>query len=217
MISAVSAPIAQSFQPRPNFSAGQKDVSLEDRGIADTAASEKSQPKEAPAVKAPSAILELTEEEKAQVADLKKIDQEVRAHEQAHKNAGGQYAGSASFGYQVGPDGRRYAVSGEVPIDIAPVEGDPAATIAKLNAVISAALAPAKPSDQDRRVASQAVALRASAQAELAKATQDELAGVTEDDDGQGAINISALAAYDAGASTGNSSKPSGNFLDFIS
>ncbi len=217
MISTVSTPIAQSFQPRPNFSAGREDVSLEASVIADVAVSEKKQMKEAPAIKAPSTIVELTEEEKAQVADLKKIDQEVRAHEQAHKNAGGQYAGSASFGYQVGPDGRRYAVSGEVPIDIAPVEGDPAATVAKLNAVISAALAPAKPSDQDRRVASQAVALRAAAQAELAKSTQDELAGVTDERDGLNSVNTSALAAYDAGQATSSDSNSPGNILNLFS
>lgn len=217
MISAVSAPLPQSFQPRPNFSAGKKDVSLEASGIADAVAPEKPQPKESPAVKAPSAVSELTDEEKTLVADLKKIDQEVRAHEQAHKNVGGQYAGSVSFGYQAGPDGRRYAVSGEVPIDVAPIEGDPSATIVKLNTVISAALAPAEPSDQDRRVASQAAALRATAQTELARATRDELAGVTDEGDGQDSINISALAAYEAGGATNGGSDTPGNILDLFS
>ncbi|WP_321393266.1 putative metalloprotease CJM1_0395 family protein [Emcibacter sp.] len=109
----------------------------------------------------------LSEEEQARVDELKSVDREIRAHEQAHKSAGGQYAGSASFEYQKGPDGKRYAVGGEVPIDAAPVEGDPAATIEKMDQIISAALAPAEPSAQDRKVAAQARAAKNKAQAEL--------------------------------------------------
>lgn len=117
---------------------------------------------------------DLSEEEKAQVERLKKTDREVRAHEQAHKNSGGQFAGSASYSYTVGPDGNRYATGGEVPIDIAPIDGDPEATIAKLDVVIAAALAPAKPSAQDRKVAAAAVSARNKAQAELLQKKQDE-------------------------------------------
>jgi len=110
---------------------------------------------------------ELTDAEKAQVEELKKIDREVRAHEQAHKNVGGQYAGSISYEYQVGPDGQRYAVGGEVPIDVSPVEGDPEATVRKMEIVIAAALAPAEPSAQDRAVAAQARNIKNQAQAEI--------------------------------------------------
>ncbi len=53
----------------------------------------------------------LTEEEKAEVADLKRRDAEIRRHEQAHANAGGPYAGAPSYTYARGPDGRSYAVS----------------------------------------------------------------------------------------------------------
>ena len=117
---------------------------------------------------------ELSEDRQAEVNRLKKVDQEVRAHESAHKNAGGQYAGSASFSYSVGPDGKRYAVGGEVSIDVAPVEGDPEATVAKLDVVIAAALAPAKPSAQDRKVAAAAVAARNKARAELLNKKREE-------------------------------------------
>lgn len=110
---------------------------------------------------------ELSKEELAHIEKLKKADQEVKAHEAAHKNAGGQYAGSASFSYTVGPDGKRYATSGEVSIDIAPIKDDPEATLAKLDVVIAAALAPTKPSAQDRKVAAAAVAARNTARAEL--------------------------------------------------
>lgn len=121
---------------------------------------------------------ELSKEQKAQIDRLKKTDQEVRAHESAHKNVGGQFAGSASYSYTVGPDGKRYATGGEVPIDIAPIKDNPEATIAKLDVVISAALAPAKPSSQDRKVAAAAVAARNQARAELfAKNKADNIEG----------------------------------------
>ena len=123
--------------------------------------------------------LGLSDEEKAQVDALKKRDREVRAHERAHAAAGGQYTGAPSFSYESGPDGQQYAVSGEVAIDASPVAGDPQATITKMQIVRSAALAPAKPSGQDRAVAAQADAQRARAQAEAAagggKEEQDSL------------------------------------------
>ena len=74
----------------------------------------------------------LSKEEQAQVAKLKARDAEVRAHEQAHKNVGGQYAGAISYEFQKGPDGRSYAVGGEVPIDASEIAGDPEATIEKM-------------------------------------------------------------------------------------
>jgi len=125
---------------------------------------------------------ELNDEQEAEVRRLKKVDKEVRAHEAAHKNAGGQFAGSASYSYAVGPDGQRYAVGGEVSIDVAPIEGDPEATLAKLDVVIAAALAPAKPSAQDRKVAAAAVAARNRARAELAEQKRDKNTDETEAD-----------------------------------
>ena len=112
---------------------------------------------------------ELTKEEKRQVMELKQRDMEVRAHEAAHVAAGGVYVrGGASFSYQTGPDKGRYAVGGEVSIDTSPVNGDPEATIRKMQAVQSAALAPANPSGQDRSVAAKASIRKAQAQQELA-------------------------------------------------
>jgi len=90
--------------------------------------------------------------------NLKRGDHEVRAHEQAHVTAGGALIrGAASFGYATGPDGKLYAVSGEVSIDSSPVQDDPTATILKMIKVTKAALAPAQPSGQDRSVASAAI------------------------------------------------------------
>ena len=98
---------------------------------------------------------------------MKARDREVRAHEQAHKAVGGRYAGAVSYDYQKGPDGQQYAVSGEVPIDASPVNGDPEATISKMEVVIAAALAPVEPSPQDRAVAAAARAQLIQAQADL--------------------------------------------------
>jgi hypothetical protein len=88
---------------------------------------------------------------------LIKTDQEVRAHEQAHIAASGGLATSGpNYIYVTGPDGKLYAVGGDVNIDVSPVSNNPDATIQKMETVISAALAPAQPSTQDYTVASQA-------------------------------------------------------------
>lgn len=107
------------------------------------------------------------------VSELQARDREVRAHESAHKSAGGSLAGGMSFSYQTGPDGRRYAVGGEVSIDTGG-GGDPQATIAKMRQVISAALAPADPSSQDRAVAAGARAAMADAQRQLSEQQRSE-------------------------------------------
>ncbi|SBS31250.1 SprA-related family protein [Marinomonas aquimarina] len=111
----------------------------------------------------------LTEEEQAEVDDLKARDEEVRVHEQAHASVGGQYAGSPSYSYEQGPDGKRYITDGEVQIDVSPVSGDPQATIDKMKQVYRAALAPAEPSSADRSVANEAQQKIADAMSELAQ------------------------------------------------
>lgn len=113
---------------------------------------------------------QLSDEERAQVDALKKADRQVRAHEQAHlAAAGGLARGGARLEYESGPDGQRYAVAGEVNIDASPVNGDPQATLIKAGRIRQAALAPADPSAQDRRVAAQASAMAAQASQELAE------------------------------------------------
>jgi hypothetical protein len=74
-----------------------------------------------------------------------------------------------------------YAVSGEVQIDSAPIDGNPEATIAKMETVIRAALSPQDPSAQDSRVAAQARAAKAEAQAELQKQNQEEASDTAGD------------------------------------
>ncbi|WP_425073245.1 putative metalloprotease CJM1_0395 family protein [Sagittula sp. S175] len=128
-----------------------------------------------PVAKADDAAL--SEADRNMVSKLQARDREVRAHEQAHKSVGGALAGGASYTYQAGPDGQRYAIGGEVPIDVAPVEGDPQATIDKMNQVKAAALAPAEPSSADRQIASMADAQRARAVADLAALRRAEQTG----------------------------------------
>jgi hypothetical protein len=106
-----------------------------------------------------------TPEEQQKITELAMRDREVRAHEAAHASVGGIYAGAPSYSFARGPDGKNYAVSGEVSIDVSPVAGNPQATIDKAQIVRRAALAPAQPSSQDRAVAS--AALEQSARQEL--------------------------------------------------
>jgi hypothetical protein len=117
---------------------------------------------------------ELSDSDLKVVSELKQRDAEVRAHEAAHLAAAGGIATSgASFEYQQGPDGIRYAIGGEVNIDTSPVPGDPAATLRKADTIRRAALAPAEPSGPDMQVAASATAMAALAQAELMQKNQN--------------------------------------------
>lgn len=126
------------------------------------------------------AVNELSEEEQRIVRELRQTDAEVRRHELAHRTAGGPYTSAPTYQYVRGPDGKLYAVSGEVSIDVSP-ESTPQATIIKMDIVIRAALAPTDPSSQDRAVANQAKQLKLQAQAELATQEQEEAAQAAEE------------------------------------
>ncbi|MBS7664259.1 hypothetical protein I0D00_20325 [Pseudomonas lalucatii] len=115
-------------------------------------------------------------QQQQQIAELSSRDREVRAHEQAHAAVGGPYAGAPSNSYSRGPDGRRYVTAGTVAIDVGPVAGDPAATLHKMEVVLRAALAPAEPSAEDRRVAAQAQGQMVQARIELAERQRDQRA-----------------------------------------
>ncbi|MFS1701653.1 putative metalloprotease CJM1_0395 family protein [Alteromonas sp. AMM-1] len=117
--------------------------------------------------------------EQREVETLKQRDQEVRAHEQAHASAGGQFAGSPQFDFQRGPDGQRYAVDGQVSIDISS-ESTPEATIRKMQQVRTAALAPAEPSPQDLQVAAEASRIAFDARNEIAKERKQSVSGDPE-------------------------------------
>ncbi len=118
---------------------------------------------------------ELTESEKQMVIELQARDAEVRAHEAAHQS-GGASTGGATYTYQQGPDGKMYAIGGEVSISFQ-TGSTPQETIANAQAVIASALAPSDPSAQDMAVASSAMVMMVKAQQQLAKEMQEEMLG----------------------------------------
>ncbi len=129
----------------------------------------------------PKDTFELSQEAQ-EIRALQLRDKEVRSHEAAHAAAGGQYAGSPSFSYTKGADGRSYVTDGEVSIDVAAVPGDPEATLQKANQVRAAALAPAQPSSQDMKVAQKAQVMATKARQKLAEepATDNSIENETE-------------------------------------
>ena len=163
MISAVSTSASALFIRLPRAAPAPDGVAQFTADAAPTG------PQKSDTVKAAAKLLELSDEEKQQVAELRRRDQEVRRHEQAHASTGGQYAGQPSFEFVRGPDGKQYAVGGEVQIDVSPIADDPEATLRKMQVVKAAALAPAQPSAQDQAIAAQAEAQRLEAQAEINK------------------------------------------------
>ncbi len=63
---------------------------------------------------------------------MKVRDLHVKMHEQQHMAVTGAYAvGGPHYQYTVGPDGKSYAVGGEVRLDTSPVANNPEATIRK--------------------------------------------------------------------------------------
>jgi len=120
---------------------------------------------------------ELSQEQKEQVKELASRDAEVKAHEAAHQAAAGGLAGAASYTYQQGPDGKMYAIGGEVPIS-APSSSSPQAALENARKVIAAATAPGEPSSQDMAVASSATMMQVKAQQQLAQKSQEETKGL---------------------------------------
>lgn len=110
----------------------------------------------------------LEPEQEFEVRELQQTDARVRAHEAAHQAAGGGLAGGATFSYRVGPDGRQYAVSGEVPISVMGGR-TPDEQIENARKVRQAALAPSDPSPQDLAVAASAAQMEAIARAQKAR------------------------------------------------
>lgn len=144
---------------------------------------------------------ELSLSERRELDHLKKADSSVRSHELAHISAGGRFVkGGARFQYQTGPDGRQYAVGGEVSIDTSPVPGDPEATAEKMDTIRTAALAPADPSSQDRRVANMASRIKAEALMEIAL---QQIRNQTDSKTAGAESSTAAAAIYTTGTDNG--------------
>jgi hypothetical protein len=127
-----------------------------------------------------------------QIQQLAERDREVRAHEQAHQSVGGQHTGAMSFSYERGPDGQNYAVEGEVSIDTSRVSGNPQATLDKAETIRRAALAPAEPSSQDRRVASEAVLMSVEAKVDIQKLNSEKLTKEVQQEDTEEVEDLSS-------------------------
>lgn len=185
--------------PRP---ASALDVTTDAKNTAEDQSVEEAQATVEPKEDQGDTALELTPDEQSEVEQLKERDSEVRAHEQAHVAAGGQYVTSGpTYEYQDGPNGQSYAIGGEVGIDTSIVSGDPAASLAKARVIIRAALAPAEPSTQDQSVAASARAMEVEAQRELGdeqRMLRAEMTQTTQDSE-DAASGSSGTASTDAG------------------
>ena len=118
----------------------------------------------------------LSPDEQRLVKDLAARDSEVKAHESAHQAAGGGMTGAASYTYQQGPDGKMYAIGGEVSIST-PAASTPEEAIANARQVMASAMAAGNPSPQDFAVASSARVMEMKAMQQLAKEQAEESLG----------------------------------------
>ncbi|WP_245575016.1 putative metalloprotease CJM1_0395 family protein [Chitinilyticum litopenaei] len=109
----------------------------------------------------------LSPQQIAQIQELEATDRKVRQHEQAHlAAAGGLAVSGANYTMVTGPDGKRYAVAGDVRIDVSPGR-TPEETVRKARMIQAAALAPADPSATDRSVAAEAARMEQQALQEM--------------------------------------------------
>jgi hypothetical protein len=118
----------------------------------------------------------LSIDEERLVNELQARDSEVKAHEAAHQAAGGGMTGAATYTYQQGPDGKMYAIGGEVSISMSS-GSTPQETIANARQIAAAAMAAGDPSPQDHAVAASARVMEMKAQQQLAKQQQEEVIG----------------------------------------
>jgi SprA family protein len=139
----------------------------------------------------------LAPEQQRKVQELKQRDRHVRAHEAAHQAAGGDLTGPASFSYQLGPDGRSYAVGGEVPVQSRSGR-TPDETIAIARRVRAAALAPSDPSGADLAAAASASQVELRAMQQKRQQGQDGVARAAQ----AGQVRGGAGAAAGAPTST---------------
>lgn len=122
---------------------------------------------------------QLTPEELAIVAKLAARDRDVRAHEAQHMAAAGSMASGVEYTYEMGPDGKLYAVDGKVNITI-PAGQTPEQALSTARQLRAAANAPSDPSGQDMTVAAQASRMEADALQKIAK-EHDKLNGRRSD------------------------------------
>ena len=159
-----------------------------------------------------------------QLQQLQSRDREVRAHEAAHTAAGGQYvSGGPSYTYQRGPNGRFYAIGGEVQIDVSAIPSNPEATLDKAEVVQRAALAPAQPSPQDLRVASNAARLASRARVEIAiqqreqqQVKAQENSNKESGEESSAGLDADNIASVSSGYGSASLAEPARDVFDIV-
>jgi hypothetical protein len=122
----------------------------------------------------------LTADQVAEVTKLAARDRDVRLHEAQHMAAAGALAiGGPRFTYQTGPDGKLYAVGGEVKLSTT-VGQTPQETISRAAQVRAAATAPGDPSGQDLMVAAQAAAMETEARQALIRKSGQQISNAAQ-------------------------------------
>lgn len=173
---------------------GQDDAGFSEdaRALARTAKAESTSDREG--ATGDSSGSELSPEEQEKVRELAARDRDVRAHEQAHKAAAGQLATGPSYSYERGPDGKGYAVDGEVRISVR--EGDtPEETLRLAQQAQRAAQAPGELSAADQAVAAKAAAMATEARKAIQEERREEQAEQKRAWDANGARSPARLAA----------------------
>ncbi len=156
-------------------------------------------PTEAKSSGSVSSEKDLSEEERQAVREMKRRDQEVRIHEQAHVAAASGLAGAPVYEYQTGPDGKRYAVGGHVEVQTSG-SSDPETALREAEAVKRAATAPADPSGADRAAA-------ASASAEINRLKAEQASDRSAGQDGQADDGSQGWARQSADGRAGDGAK----------
>jgi hypothetical protein len=140
---------------------------------------------------------DLSAEDKRKLQDLKRKDKEVRRQEQIRRAVAGPVArGGPRYRYVEGPDGKKYAISGEIVLDtyFGDVLSNPEAALKKARRVRRAALS-GNPSARDRQIASKATQVEAKARRILAqkKENQEARKEATYTEDGTPQEHISSF------------------------
>ncbi len=125
---------------------------------------------------------DLSSQERQELSELRRRDQEIRTREAAQMAAAGQLAGALQLEYETGPDGQRYAVDAKVQLDTTEPP-TPEMALTKARALRTAALRSSQSSNGSSLMA-KANALEAKAKAEVqrsqAQASAEVPAGLKE-------------------------------------
>lgn len=154
---------------------------------------------------ATAAPTELTAESRARMQEHSRA---IRLHEDAHMRVLGGYAASAVHYTEArAPDGSSYITGGRIKVDLAPVPGNPRATLRKARTIQRAALAPGDSSSADMATAAKAYRLQQEAMQEIrgqqrGEAENREAVSAAEGADSNGAAGDAVTEAAGAGSIT---------------